>query len=98
MLANLGAEVLLIEPPDGDPMRRQGPFKNDTPHRERSLSFAAYHTNKQGAVLILKTPMAAKRFRAMARHADVVIEDKPVGYLDSYGLASLSCKSSIPRW
>ena len=32
LLANLGAEVLLIEPPGGDPMRREGPFKNDTPH------------------------------------------------------------------
>ena len=30
LLANLGAEVLLIEPPGGDPMRREGPFKNDT--------------------------------------------------------------------
>ena len=30
LLANLGADVILIEPPDGDPMRREGPFKNDT--------------------------------------------------------------------
>jgi crotonobetainyl-CoA:carnitine CoA-transferase CaiB-like acyl-CoA transferase len=86
LLANLGAQVLLIESPGGDPMRREGPFKNDTPHRERSLSFAAYHTNKQGAVLNLEDANGSQRFRQMAAHADVVIEDKPFGYLDSLRL------------
>ena len=40
LLANLGAEVVLVEPPGGDPMRREGPFKNDVPREDGSLSFA----------------------------------------------------------
>lgn len=86
LLANLGAEVLLIEPPGGDPMRQEGPFKNDTPHVERSLSFAAYHTNKQGLVLNLAEPNGSQRFRQLVAQADVVIEDKPYGYLDALRL------------
>ena len=86
LLANLGAQVLLIEAPGGDPMRREGPFKNDTPHRERSLAFAAYHTNKHGAVLNLEEADGSQRFRELAAHADVVIEDKPFGYLDQLNL------------
>ncbi|HET7007284.1 MAG TPA: CoA transferase, partial [Candidatus Binatia bacterium] len=66
LLANLGAEVLLIEPPGGDPMRREGPFKNDMPHGDRSLSFAAYHTNKHGVVLDLEQADGNQRFRELA--------------------------------
>lgn len=83
LLANLGAEVILIEPPGGDPMRREGPFKNNQPDREQSLSFAAYHTNKRGIVLNLEIEEDQKSLRAMARTADVLIEDKAVGYLDA---------------
>jgi crotonobetainyl-CoA:carnitine CoA-transferase CaiB-like acyl-CoA transferase len=86
LLANLGAQVLLIEVPGGDPLRREGPFKNNTPHRERSLSFAAYHTNKHGAVLNLEDAHGSRKFRELAAHADVVIEDKPFGYLDNLRL------------
>ena len=61
LLANLGAEVILIEPAGGDPMREEGPFKEDVSHQEQSLSVAAYHTNKRGIVLdkrcaILRVP------------------------------------------
>ncbi|MGZ8519644.1 MAG: CaiB/BaiF CoA transferase family protein [Candidatus Binatia bacterium] len=86
LLANLGAQVLLIEAPGGDPMRREGPFQNTTPHRERSLSFAAYHTNKHGAVLNLEDANDRQKFRELAADADVVIEDKPFGYLDALWL------------
>jgi len=86
LLANLGADVLLIEPPGGDPMRREGPFKQDTPHAERSLSFAAYHTNKRGVVLDLEEADARQRFCELVANADVMLEDKPYGYLDQRGL------------
>ncbi len=86
LLANLGAEVILIEPPGGDPMRREGPFKDDQPDREQSLSFAAYHTNKRGIVLDLEADEDRERLRALARAADVLVEDRPAGYLDARGL------------
>src|SRR5262245_12001413 len=86
LLANLGAEVILIEPPAGDPMRREGPFKNSIVHPDGSLSFAAYHTNKKGIVLDLETTDGQTEFRALVANADVLIEDRPPEYLDRIGL------------
>ena len=86
LLANLGAEVLLIEPPGGDPMRREGPFKDNVPHPEGSISFAAYHANKRGIVLDLRSEEGQHIVRDLVRHADVLIEDKAAGCLDGMGL------------
>ena len=86
LLANLGADVILIEPPAGDPMRREGPFKNDGAHPDGSLSFAGYHTNKKGIVLDLETTEGQTTLRALVANADVLIEDRPLGYLDRIGI------------
>src|ERR1043166_7514119 len=88
LLANLGAEVILTEPPGGDPMRAQAPFKNNTPDSEASIAFAAYHANKRGIVLDLQTDVGRREFGELARNADVLIEDKP----------STSPKRSIPEY
>jgi len=86
LLANLAAEVILVEPTDGDPMRREGPFRGDIPDAEGSLSFAAYHTNKRGMVLDLESPNHRQTLRELVRNADVLIEDRPAGSLDRLGL------------
>jgi crotonobetainyl-CoA:carnitine CoA-transferase CaiB-like acyl-CoA transferase len=96
LLANLGAEVILIEPPGGDPMRREGPFKNDLPHAEGSLSFAAYHTNKRGIVLDLQSERGRETLRDLVRAADVLVEDKPVGFLDQLELGYKNLQSINP--
>jgi crotonobetainyl-CoA:carnitine CoA-transferase CaiB-like acyl-CoA transferase len=93
LLANLGAEVILVEPPNGDPMRRQGPFQNDVPHPERSLSFAAYHNNKRGIVLDLESERGCETLRDLVRAADALVEDKPIGYLDQIGLGCKDLRS-----
>ncbi len=98
LLANLGAEVILIEPPEGDPMRREAPFKNDAAHPEGSLSFAAYHTNKRSVVLDLQSGQGRETLRDLARAADVLVEDKAAGYLDVCGLDYKGSNPSIPRW
>src|SRR5262249_59619916 len=87
---------ILVEPPDGDPMRSEGPFKDNTPHKEGSLSFAAYHTNKRGIIADIQTEEGQNTFRNIARHADVIIEDKPVGYLDGMGLGYESLRAINP--
>jgi crotonobetainyl-CoA:carnitine CoA-transferase CaiB-like acyl-CoA transferase len=97
LLANLGAEVILVEPPCGTPMRGQGPFKNDVSHPDGSLSFAAYHTNKRSIVLDLEADADREKFLNMARNADVLIEDKPAGYLDAVGLRFESLKVINPK-
>jgi len=86
LLANLGAQVVLIEPPGGVSSRRHGPFKDDQIDPEQSLSFAAYHTNKLGIVLNLDDRNDREKLRRWACHADALIEDRPVGYLESLGL------------
>jgi len=96
LLANLGAEVVLIEPPGGDALRREGPFKNSTRDTEQSLSFAAYHTNKRGIVLNLEDGQDCQSLRELIRCADVLIEDKPVGYLDEHNLGYAALKSLNP--
>ncbi|HEY2919475.1 MAG TPA: CoA transferase [Candidatus Binatia bacterium] len=96
LLANLGAEVILIEPPGGDPMRREGPFKNNHSDREQSLSFAAYHTNKRGVVLDLENDKGRASFRELVRHADALIEDQPAGHLDRLGLGYQALQSLNP--
>src|SRR5687767_7902610 len=53
LLADLGADVIKIEPPGGDPGRRFGPFYQDDPHPERSLPWLAAHTNKRSITLSL---------------------------------------------
>ncbi|MGH7848230.1 MAG: CaiB/BaiF CoA transferase family protein [Candidatus Binatia bacterium] len=86
LLANLGAEVVLVEPPGGDPMRREGPFKNDVPHAEGSLSFAARHTNKRGIVLDLEIEEGRQTLCRLAAGADALIEDRGPGHLERIGL------------
>jgi crotonobetainyl-CoA:carnitine CoA-transferase CaiB-like acyl-CoA transferase len=96
LLANLGAEVILIEPPGGDPMRVEGPFKNSRPDPEQSLSFASLHTNKRGLVLKLEEEGDRRILRNLVREADVLVEDKPSGYLDRQGLGYPSLQSVNP--
>ena len=97
LLANLDAEVILVEPLDGDPMRREGPFKDSSANAERSLSFAAYHINKRGISLDLADHQRRETLRGLVRHADVLIEDKPVGYLEGIGLGVTALHKINPK-
>ena len=55
LMGDLGADVVKIEPPGGESTRRVGPFLDDLPHAERSLSFWYYNTSKRGITLNLET-------------------------------------------
>jgi crotonobetainyl-CoA:carnitine CoA-transferase CaiB-like acyl-CoA transferase len=96
LLANLGAEVILVEPPDGDPMRRQGPFQNDVPHPEGSLSFTSYHNNKRGIVLDLQSQTGRETLQQLVQSADVLVEDRPPDYLERLGLGYTGLQSLNP--
>src|SRR5262249_59891032 len=57
LLADLGADVVKIEPPEGgDPIRRRGPYPGGVPHPERSGLFLYLNTNKRGIALDLRQP------------------------------------------
>ncbi len=86
LLADLGAEVIKVEPPAGDPARAYGPFPRNVPHPERSAVFVHLNTNKFGVTLDLESAEGQALFRELATAADVVIEDCPPGHLPALGL------------
>ncbi len=86
LLADLGADVIKIEPPGGDPARDVGPFYHDEADREKSLPFLNLNTNKRSLTLNLDDPAAREVFRKLAPSADIVVESFPPGYLDSLEL------------
>ena len=86
LLADYGADVIKIEPPDGDPTRQKPPFIGDQPGPERSAYFLFYNTNKRSVTLDLESPQGLDLFKKMAASADVLIESFPVGYMKTLGL------------
>lgn len=86
LMADLGADVIKIEPPGGQNTRAVGPFLDDIPHRERSLSFWHYNTSKRGITLNLETADGRALFQRLAPTAGVILETYPAGYLPSLGL------------
>ena len=87
LLADLGADVIKVEPPGGDPNRLLPPFAGGIEHPERSLTFTNAHTNKRGIVLDLSAPCDNKVFAALLASAGLFIEATPLGYLESLGFA-----------
>ena len=77
LLADLGAEVIVVEPPDGHPLRRTGPFPDDEPHPEKSGLFLHFCANKRSAVLDFAVPEGRANVRALAAEADLVVESRP---------------------
>ena len=86
VLAELGADVIKIEPPGGDPSRSIGPFYKDTPDPENSLYWWAYNTSKRGITLNIESTQGKDIFRRLVKTADVVVESSPPGYMDGLGL------------
>jgi benzylsuccinate CoA-transferase BbsE subunit len=86
LLGDLGSDVVKIEPSGGEPCRHIGPFLDDIPNPERSLSFWYYNTSKRGVTLNLETADGRELFRRLARDADVILETFRPGYLASLGL------------
>ena len=74
LLGDLGADVVKVEPPDGDPARRRGPFVDRTAGLERSVLWLALNTSKRGITLNLDRPRGREIFLSLCRHADAVIE------------------------
>ncbi len=86
MLADLGADVVAIEPPGGSPLRQSGPFRHDEPDLEHSLPWWAYSRNKRSVALDLETPGGRESLLSLAAGSDFLIESYTPGYLASIGL------------
>jgi len=86
LMGDLGADVIKIEPPGGERTRIVGPFLNDLPHPERSLSFWHYNTSKRGITLNLRSVEGPHLFQRLVATADILLESYSPGYLPSLGL------------
>ena len=86
ILADLGADVLQIEPPGGSPARKIGPFHGDDPQPEKSLFWWAYAANKRGITLDLEQKDGQALLEKLVAEADFLIESFTPGYLDGLGL------------
>src|SRR5262245_59612599 len=86
ILADLGADVIQIEPPTGNSARRIGPFYPDEVHPERSLFWWSYTTNKRSITLDWTTADGRALLQRLAQSADFLIESSGPGALAALGL------------
>ena len=85
-LGDLGADVIKIEKPGGDPSRNIGTYYRDQPDPEKNLYWFAYNHNKRGITLDIETQTGAEIFKQLVKTADIVIETFPPGFLEGLKL------------
>ncbi len=87
LLADYGAEVIKVEPPDcGDGARQMGPFAGDDPDPEKSLTFLYLNTNKRSVTLDPSTVTGRKVFHRLLADADVLVENHTPSAAEELGL------------
>ncbi len=97
ILADFGAEVIKIEPPEkGNGLRYCGPFFNDREDPDLSRPFLFYNTNKKGVTLDINTKQGQNLFKEMISKANVLVEDTVVGTMEALGLSHKSLKKINP--
>lgn len=97
MLADVGAEVIKVEPPGGDLTRRRGPFPNDQPDPEKSGIFIYLNTNKRGVVADLKRPEGRELLGKLLENADILIHNVQPSERAAHGLISAELCAKYPR-
>ena len=86
LLADLGADVVKVECPNGDPSRHSPPYAGNRPGVERSLGFLNLNAGKRSIVLDLHSQRGRESFMDLARNADAVLESFPPGSMERMGL------------
>jgi crotonobetainyl-CoA:carnitine CoA-transferase CaiB-like acyl-CoA transferase len=97
LLADLGAEVIKIESPEGDLTRRRGPFPQNQADQEKSGLFIYLNTNKRGVVADLRTDEGRKALHTLLKDADVLIHNAAPVQRAQYGLDSKELSIAYPR-
>lgn len=92
MLADQGAQVIKLEPPEGDTARRVGPAKGDI-----SACFITANRGKRGLALDCKRADAQPVLQALVRWADVLADNFRPGTLDKFGLDDATLQRLNPR-
>ncbi len=97
IFADLGADVIKVEPPGGCPTRRIAPFLDDQPGADSSLYFLAYQASKRSVTLNLESADGHNLLGDLAKKSDFLVESFPVGYLDSIGIGYEALAKVNPR-
>ena len=88
ILADLGADVIAIEPPEGNAARRRGPFSDGSYDGdiEDSLIWQSYARGKRSVILDLESDDGRGELRELVESADALIESADVGAMDALGI------------
>lgn len=86
LLADLGADVIKVEPPGGDAVRALPPFLDGHNDPQSSLYWLNLNTNKRSITLDIGIPEGRELFERLVPSADVVVESFEPGYLDGLGV------------
>lgn len=97
LYANLGADVIHVEPLKGDPLRRCGPFAGGEPRPDGSLQHIYYNAGKRGIALDLESEAGREVFRRLCRSANLLFESSTPGYLESLDLSYTALSNENPR-
>lgn len=97
ILGDLGADVIVVEPPAGARVRHSGWYAGDSNDPDQSLSWWAMNRNKRGITLDITTERGRERLRELVRHSDVLLESFAPGYLASLGLGHKELSAINPR-
>jgi crotonobetainyl-CoA:carnitine CoA-transferase CaiB-like acyl-CoA transferase len=97
LLADLGAEVIKVESPAGDPARRRGPFPGGVVDPDCSGLFLYLNTNKRGVTLDVATPRGRDALAALLRDADLVVHNVPPADMAAHGLDYAALAAVNPK-
>ena len=97
MFADMGAEVIKVEPSQGCTTRRIPPFLHDDPGPDSSTYFLAYQAGKQSITLNLECADGRRLLAELVQKADFLVQSHPVGYLESIGLGYEALAQLNPR-
>ena len=96
ILADMGAEVIAVEPPEGNPARRVGPFYDDTPDPERSLVWWAWAGGKRSVTLDIASESGVGKLKDLVADSDFLLEGFAPGYMDKQGLGYETLRAINP--
>jgi len=97
LLADLGADVIKVEPPDGDLTRRRGPFPDNRPDPEKSGLFTYLNVNKRGVTADLTGPGGRELFTRLLQDADILIHNVAPAFRAGRDLESMALSAQYPR-
>lgn len=97
LFADLGAEVVKVEPPEKDSARKKGPFYQEQESDETSLYYFYLNTNKKSVAVDIETAEGQALVKELVKDFDVIVENFTPGYLSTVGLDYDTLKAINPK-